>query len=321
MPGRPTPSDVHVDSIRTELSIAYMNERQYFAGDAIAPLCPVNKQSDKYATFDRGDFMRIQMELGASGAPAPIMEFGTSSDTYFCDKYHGKAFLPDELLENADEGYALDKAYVEFVTHQALLQRDKLIADNFWTTGIWGTDKTPGTKWSATSSTPYEDLRTGCRTIQQAIGRWPTDLILGADVADTLIDHPDTLDRVKGGATSNTPATVKLEAIAAELKLKRVTEAAAVYNTASAGATVSMSPLFDTNDALLIYRPDSPAKFTPSGAYTFVWSPFDGVQGARVGIKTWRQDDPDGEYFRGMIYVDPKVTASEAGYFFNEATS
>lgn len=321
MPSLPSIHDLHVDTLRTELSIAYMNDREFYAGDAIAPLCPVNKMSDKFPTFDRGDWMRIQMEQGAPGVAAPIMQFGVSSDTYYCAKYHGKAFLGDEERGNADEGYAIDRAKVMFVTEQALLQREKLIADALWTTGIWGTDKTPTTKWSATSSDPYGDLRIGCRTIQQAIGKWPTDLILGADVADTLVDHADTLDRVKGGATTSQPASVKLEQIAAALQLKRVTVAAAVYNTSSAGAAVSMSPFYDTNDALLIYRPDSPQKFEPSGAYTFVWTPFDQVKGANVGIKTWRVDDPDGEFFRSMMYIDPKVTASAAGYFFNEATS
>lgn len=319
----PLPSihDVHVDSVRQEMSIAYMNDREYLAGDAIAPIVPVDKKSDKYPTFDRGDFMRLQMQQGTDDSPAPMMGFGVSTGTYYCEKYHGKAFLSNEKKANAKNEYDLDRAYVEFVAHQALLQREYLIATAYWTTGTWGTDKTPGTKWSASSSDPWGDLRTGCRTIQQATGKWPTDLVLGADVWDTLADHADTLDRIKGGATSGDPASVKPEQIAAELQLKRCTIAAAVYNTASAGATVSMSPLYDTNDALLVYRPDSPEQFTPSCGYTFVWSEFDTVKDGSVAIKTWREEDPDGEYFRGTLYLDPKITASVAGYFFNEATS
>jgi hypothetical protein len=229
--------------------------------------------------------------------------------------------LADEDRTTAAGEFELDKAHVEFINDQALLKREELIASKFFTTSVWGTDSTPGTKWSAANSTPYPELRTGCRTIQQAVGFWPTDLILGADVWDTLADHADTLARITGMGQSTDPAVVLPSQIAQILGLKRVTIAAASYNTASAGATVSMSPLYDTNDALLIYRPDNPQKFTPSGAYTFSYSPYDRVKGKSVAIETWRDRDPDGEYFRGNMYLAPKITASEAGYFFNEATS
>lgn len=317
----PTINDVHVDSVRTEMSIAYMNQREFLAADAIAPILVVNKQSDLYAKYSRADFMRRQMGKVADSSSSPVMEFGIATEAYYCQTYRGKAFLSDQKRSNATNEFELDKAYVEFVTHQALLEREAIVAANFWTTGVWGTDSTPGTKWSAASSDPYGDLRTGCRTIQQAIGHWPTDLIVGADVADELLDHADTLDRIKYSGTNQDPAKVSLEQIAAILGLKRVTVAAAVNNTASAGATASMSPLYDTNDALLIYRPDTPSQFAPSGAYTFSWSPYDEVKNGAASIKTWRDDDPDGEWFRASMSFDPKVTASEAGYFFNEATA
>jgi hypothetical protein len=314
-------SDVHVGGLRRELSIAYSNDRAFLAGDAIAPLCPVNKSTDLYPEFSRADWMRIQMELGTDEDPAPRMSFGVSTSTYACKKYHGKAFLSDEKRTEADDEFELDKAYIEFVTDQALLKREKVIADAYWTTSVWGTDYTPSTKWSSSSSDPFGELRTGCRTIQTAIGRWPTDLVLGSDVADTLADHADVLDRIKGGAKPSDPANMRLEHLASALGLQRVTVAEATYNTAGAGATVSMSQLFDPHDALLIYRPAKPMKFTPSGAYTFCWTPFDSVQGESVAIKTWRTDDPEGEYFRGALHVDPKITASAAGYFFDEATA
>ena len=317
----PTVNELHVDGVRTELSIAYMNERQFLAADAIAPLVTVNKQSDLYAKWSRADFMRRQMGLVADNAPSPIMSMGVATENYFCKTYRGKYFVSDQQRSNASNEFELDKAAVAFVTHQALLEREAAVAAALFTTGVWGTDSTPGTKWSAASSDPYGDLRTGCRAIQSATGFWPTDLVVGADVADTLLDHADTLDRIKGGATNGDPASVKLEQIAAELGLKRVTTAAATNNTASAGATVAMAPMYDTNDALLIYRPDTASTFAPSGAYTFSWAEFDDVKDGAAAIKTWRDDDPDGEWFRAQMSLAPKVTASEAGYFFDEATA
>jgi hypothetical protein len=317
----PTINDVHIDSLRSELSVAYWNDRKFFAGDAIAPIVKVDKKSDLYAVWDRADTMRIQFGLVAEGDSSPIIEMNMSTESYRCKAYKGKVFISDEKRANADSELKLDEAHVRLVNEQALLKREKLIADAFWATSKWGTDSTPSTKWSASSSTPIEDLRVGCRKIQSETGFWPTDLILGADVEDTLLDHSDIIDRISGGARPGDPAVVELEQLAAILKLKRVTSAAATYNSASAGATAVMAPLYDTNDALLVYRPDSPEMFTPSAAYTFSWAEFDDVSEGGAAIKSWRDDDPDGEWMRGQLNLDPKITASAAGYFFNEATS
>lgn len=317
----PTVSDLHVDTVRTELSIAYMNQREFLAADAICPIVQVSKQSDYYGTYSREDFMRVQMGSVGASTPAPIMSFGVSKEQFFCLPYSGKVFLPDQARDNAKNEYEIEKAYVAFVNHQAQLKREAVVASKFWTTSVWATDYTPGTKWSSSSSTPFADLRVGCRTIQQAIGWWPTDLVLGADCWDTLCEHADTLDRIKGGATTKDPANVRPEQLAQILGLKRVTIAAAAYNTSSAGVSASMSPLYDTNDALLIYRPDSPTQFVPSGAYCFSWSPYDKISNGAAAIRTWREDDPQGEWFLGEMNFDPKVTCSYAGYFFNEATA
>jgi hypothetical protein len=303
------------------MSIAYMNQREFLAADAIAPILPVKKKSDLYATWSRADWMRRQMKQVADNAPSPIMSHAVSTTAYMCLDYRGKTFVSDAMRENAMGEFELDQANVNFVTHQALLEREAVVAANFWTTGVWGTDATPSTLWSAGSSDPYGDMRTGCRTIFNATGKWPTDLVLGTDCWDTLAEHADTLARITGGSTTQNPAEVKPEQIAQILGLKRVTIAGAINNTASAGATISMAAVYDVNDALLVYRPDSPGQFEPSGGYTMSWTPFDNVKDGAAAIKTWRSEDPDGEWFRGQMYMAPVVTSSVSGYFFNEATS
>jgi hypothetical protein len=317
----PTARDLHVDGVRSEISVDYSNDRQFLAGDAIAPILSVDKRSDKYGIWNKADSMRIQMGKVATGSPSPIMERSVSTGSYECEHYKGKTFIADEERANAKGEFELEQANVKFVNDQALLQREKLIADAFFVTGVWDTDKVVTTKWSAGSSTPYQDLRVGCRAIQAATGFWPTDLILGADVEDTLLDHADTIARVSGGARPGDPAIVTLDQIAAILKLKRVTSAAAVYNSASAGVTASMATLYDTNAALLVYRPDTPSKFSPAAAYTFSWQEFDNVSAEAAAIKSWRTDDPDGEWFRGQMCIDPKVVSTASGYFFSAATS
>ena len=316
----PTVRDLHQPGVRQELSIAYMNDREFLAADAIAPIVDVDKQTDYYAEWSRADSMRIQTQQVGPDAPLPIMEYAVSATKYNALRYGGKVFISDVKRANAKNEYELDKAMVAFVQHQILLQREKVVADTLFTTSTWATDSTPSTKWSAASSDPLGDLETGMSTIQGAIGKNPTDLILGEDVWKTLKHHSDITGRITGGSTTDNPARVMPEHLAALIGVKRVTIAAATYNASSAGSAASMSRLYDTNDALLIYRPDSPGQFEPSGAYTFSWSEFDDVRDGAAALGSYRTDDPKGEMLTGESYFVPVVTASAAGYF-NEATS
>jgi hypothetical protein len=313
----PTVADVHVDSLRTEMSVMYIQDEDSFVAQAGAPLLTVDKQSDKYAVWSKADYMRRQMRKIADGDPAPKMGFAVdTSNTFYCHTYGGKKFLSDRQRANYDTPLKADQASVKFVTQQGLIERDTAFAAAAWTTGVWGTDKTPTTEWDATNGDPIGDIRVGIRTIKRSTGRKPNTLIMGADVWDTIQDHADFTDRIK----YTREAVVTEDLVARVFGLKNVRVADAVYNSAGAGATATMAEIFDPDDALLLYVADSPSHDEPSALYTFSWAEFDGIKGTgAAAIKTWREDDPDGEFFRGMMSFDVKVVASDCGYFFRTA--
>ena len=313
----PTVADVHVDTLRTEMSVMYIQSEDGYIAQAAAPLLTVDKQSDKYAVWSKADFMRRQMRKIADADPAPVMSFAVdTSNTYFANTYGGKKFLSDRQRANYDTPLKADQATVNFVTQQGLIERDFQFATAAWGTGIWGTDLTPSNEWDATNGDPIGDIRTGCRTIKKNTGRYPNVLVIGADVWDTIQDHADFTDRIK----YTTEAIVTEDLVARVFGLKKVIVADSVYNSAGAGATATMSEIFDPDDALLMYVADAPSHDEPSALYTFSWSEFDGIKGTgAAAIKTWREDDPDGEWFRGMMSFDVKVVASDCGYFFKTA--
>ena len=47
---QPTLNDVHVDAILTNISVAYMQDRDNFIADKVFPVIPVDKKSDKFFT-------------------------------------------------------------------------------------------------------------------------------------------------------------------------------------------------------------------------------------------------------------------------------
>jgi hypothetical protein len=302
------------------MSIAYVQDNTKFVADKVAPLLSSDKRSDKYAIWSKADFLRRQMRQMGENDPAPEMSFAVdTSNTYYCKTYGGKKFLSDQQRANYDTPLKADRATVNFVTQQALIERDALWAANCFQASTWANDSTPATTWDSSSATPIDDMRTGIRTIKSSIGALPgkIKLVLGADVWDKLQDHTTLLDRIKHTQTG----VVTTDLLAQVLDIGDVVVAETIYNSSSAGAAGSYAEIFNPKDALLIYVTDSPSHDEPSGSYTFSWDQFDNVKDGNVAIKTWRQDDPDGEYFRAMLSFDPKVVATDCGYFFDGAVA
>jgi len=64
---QPTARDVHVNAPLTNISIAFLQSQDSFVASRVFPSIPVMKQSDRYYTYDRGDFNRDEMQLRAPG--------------------------------------------------------------------------------------------------------------------------------------------------------------------------------------------------------------------------------------------------------------
>ena len=62
---QPTPSDVHVDAILTNISVAYIQDQNYFIANKVFPSIPVEKQSDKYFKYTKGDWFRDEAAVRA----------------------------------------------------------------------------------------------------------------------------------------------------------------------------------------------------------------------------------------------------------------
>ncbi|MFN9111239.1 MAG: hypothetical protein ACK5XN_14350, partial [Bacteroidota bacterium] len=61
----PTPGDVHVNAPLTNISIAFLQNAANFVATRVFPNIPVQKQSDRYYVYERGDFNRDEMQLRA----------------------------------------------------------------------------------------------------------------------------------------------------------------------------------------------------------------------------------------------------------------
>lgn len=322
----PTPGDVHVNAPLTNISIAFLQSDTNFIANKVFPNIPVSKQSDRYYTYDRGDFNRDEMQLRAPATPSAGGGYRLdNTPTYFCNRWSFHKDIPDEVRANADVALNPDREAALFITHKALIRREKLFVSNFFTTGKWGTDITgvSGTpsggqvkKWNDATSTPIVNIRDQKRAIAQSTGFEPNKLVLGRATYDALLNHPEIIDRIKYGQTAGGPAIVNRQTMAALFEVDEILVMNAIENTGVEGQNNSHAFIGGAH-ALLTYATPTPGLMTPTGGYIFSWTGLmgSGAEGNRV--RSFRMDMLDADRVEIDFCFDMKLIAGELGVFFN----
>lgn len=316
----PTAGDVHVNRPLTNFSMKFLQSQTAFVALQAFPNISVSKQSDLYYVFDKDDFLRDEAEERADGTESAGGGFTLSTDPYFAKVYAYHKDVTDRQRANQDDQIQLDESASQFVTHKLLLRRERLFSARFFSTGIWGTDLTPATKWSAANSTPIADIRTAKRTVQLNTGYRPNKMLIGREAWDTLLENDELLSRIIGGATKDVPAEVQKALVAQLFELEQIHIMDAIVNPNKKGAASQSKSFIGGDNALLYYAPNTAALNEPTAAAQFSWTGLMGATGVGHRIKRFRMEALESDRIEGQMSFDYRVTAPELGYFFNDVS-
>jgi len=326
----PTAGAVHVDSALTNISVAFFQRAENFVAGRVFPNIPVDKQSDRYFTYDRGDFNRDEARERAPGTESAGSGFNLdNTPTYYAKVYAFHKDIPDQIVANADAAVNLERAAAEYVAHKMLIRKEKDFMTKFFQGGIWtndvdGVSGVPSAgqvkQWSdTTDGDPIGNIRTAKSTVMESTGFMPNTLLLGQRVFDALVDHPDIVDRVKysGGVGNQNPALVNEQTLAALFGVERIVVGRAIQNTAQDGLANDHS-FIAGKKALLCYSAPTPSLLAPTAGYTFSWQGYLGT-GNQFGIATsrFRMDHLKSERVEGEIAMDHKLVSADLGYFWD----
>ena len=320
---QPTQTDVHVDQILTNMSVAYIQNASMFVATKVFPVVTVQKQSDKYYTYPKGAWFRDEAEVRADGTEASGSGYGQSTDNYSCDVYAHKKDIGDQVRANADAPLSPDLDAVTFVSQRLMLRQEVQWVTDTFATGKWGTDAsfTTPTQWSTyTSSDPITDIETGKTTILKNTGFLPNKLVLGYEVYTKLKHHPDIVDRISGGATAANPALGSDALLARIFGVDEVIIPMAIKNTGKEGEADSFG-FTHGKHALLCYTTSTPGLLSPTAGYTFQWQGVSQGLGTEVGIKKFRMEALASDRVEGQIAFDNKIVSTDLGYFFNSVVA
>ena len=304
----PTSRQVHLDTALTNVSIAYRNAAYIF--DQIFPIVTVAKQSGKYFVFGQDAWYRDETAVRAPGTKAARADYTLSTSSYLCVEKALAKQVPDEVQENADDPLRPMITATEYVSDQLLKSIEiDVLTNAVFSTG-WSNSATPGTLWSSDAADPWGDIETGMNAVAQAIGREPNVAVIGRGLWRYLVNHPDVIDRIKGGATTNGPAVARMEAIAAIAGLEKVLVARSIRDTAVEGKTASKAFIGGTH-MFLGYVTPSAAIDNPTAGYVFQWKTRE--------VNRYREDQEHADVVEARASWDVLVTAPDSGYLIKSA--
>ena len=320
---QPTLSDVHVNSPLTDISVAFIQESRNYIAPKVFPVVPVSKQADRYFKYNRTDFLRQVAQMRAPGTESAGGGMRLdNTPSYYCDMYAVHKDIPDQLKANADAALNLERDTTIWATQQLMMKRDQLFATNYFSTGVWATDRqgvgagpagTQFLQWDAAGSTPIEDIYTSRYNMVQATGYAPNVLVLGADTFKTLVNHPDVLDRIK----YTQQGVVSEDLLANLVGVDRVVVAFATNVTSAEGAAAETNAFIcNSKGALLCYSAPAPSLMQPSAGYIFSWTGYLGAGSEGNRIRRFRMEQLAADRIEGELAMSMEMVSSNLGVFF-----
>jgi len=331
-----TPSQVHIDQPLTNLTLAYVQEQTNFIADKVFPLVGVERQSDKYYIYDRDNMNRAgDVKKLAPRTEVNRIGMSISNDAYFADVYGLGMDFDEQTLANEDAALDIRSAGSTTLMNRLMIHRENQFATTFFTSGVWGTDwagvadgdndtAAEVTNWDDyTNSTPIQDVTRLSRTIQLKSGGFrPNTMVVGKEVRDALINNPDILERLNGGATVTNTAMVTNAKLAEIFEVENFYVMEAVENDSVEGVAESNS-FIGGNNVLMVHAPSSAGLMTPASGLTFAWNNIPGASNLGVTVESFSDDalkrQQVAEHIQVKMSYDMKVVGADLGGFISSA--
>lgn len=319
----------HIDRPMSDISIAYLQSAENFIAGQVFPRVAVEKQSDLYYVYDRGDFNRNTMRMRAPDAQSVGDSYSLATEPYYCPVYSLHRDIPDVAPLNADKPIDMYRDTTVFLTQKALIFRESMWAEKFFVQGSgWATELTsvpynpyvdvpPGmfVSWGDRDhSSPISDIELAKQKQKEETGFDPNTLVLGRKVYDALTYNQDLVDRVKYGQTPGNPAKVDRQSMAKILEVDRVLVMNAIENLSPEGQ-LARHEFIGGDNALLCYVPPNPGLMTPSAGYHFTWE-YSAYAREGISVSNMRMPRIRANRLEVELSFDSRMVGAELGTLF-----
>jgi len=319
-----TATDVkRFDKYLTNFSLDLMQNDSVFRARSIMPTVPVQNQADFYRIYDQGAFLKPQMKPLADGTQTAAMEYDYTEGTYAIKVWGVHKDTGPMAYANADSDLNLDRRTVAALTRQVMLHEEIQWHNAFFGTGKWSTDltgvaATPSAgeflQFNDAASDPIGTIKSAITQNQILSGGFRVNtMVMSRVVFDTLVEHPDIVDRINRGQTTG-PAIANEQSLAAIFGLERVVVIDAVVDQSGS------NEMLGGNGILLVYLDGMAGMEGVTAGVRFEWSRLN--QFMTIGNTVLRYEHPLAE---GTVRhecksaFDYRITAPDLGVYLADA--
>lgn len=307
--GNATGRDLHVDQLLTQIAINY--RPQNMIADQIAPIVNVQKETDLYPVFNRGEAFAIEKTQRARGAQANRITRSVSSANYSAKNYAlaYDVYIEDRANMDAAYQFELDAGAVRYLQNKLMLDWDRrtlLLA----VAGVSTTFLT-GSSWiGATQGDPVSMIWRMQEQVQSVTAQKPNSLIFGWRAWNLARRNSNFRSFVQG--LNNGGGNLSREQIRQAFEVDRLLVADGFYNPANENQTATFSNYFPADAVMAYYAPLAPSREEPSFLYSFRWvNPQLGTPMAAMRHEYESRTRVEG--IECQYYQDEKITGSEYG--------
>lgn len=304
-----TGRDLHVDQNLSNVAMGYRADG--FIADMVAPIVPVQKQSDRYVIYSRRDVLRVEDTKRAQGTQANVITRSVSSATFYAENYALKDRLSLEDRENMDQAYRnqLLNGRTQFITGKLQLDWENRVASLVTNTSNVGSSAGVSSAWSAGTADVIGDINTALDAAHDLTGKRPNTLVLGEDAWRSARRSTDVRNIIFG--TNNGGGFASRQAFADLFEVDKVLIGGAFKDSANEAQAEGLAKIW-LDHVLCAYVAPNPTTEDPSFMYSFRWT--------RPGLPNMTAErhpfDPKtkSEEIEVGYYQDEIVTGAEYGY-------
>lgn len=310
----------HIPAALADYSVKCLQDTSvYKMANALAPLKPVQKETDKYYIYSVAENFRNTNNIRTDKSVAREVGLtGLTQGSYILEEYAQKYLVSDRERANADPAVNPEMDAMEEITGNLLRERNLTCAKVFWTDTSFSTNHaslTAGTGQydiDTTTSSPIEDADTALIAVLKATGKKVNGGVMGPNTAKILKRHSDILDRVKWSERG----IVTEDILAVILGVGNVTVDETIYRTTDEGISATTDFIFDKR--ILYYHNETNPKLRSAN----LGITFSGLSGGLMPkTKRYRDENRNGDYIELSWMYDMRIVQSLSGYLLSDVHS
>lgn len=313
--GSATGRDLHIDAVLSQMAMGYRPEG--FIADMIFPTVNVQKQSDLYMVFDRGDRMRVEDTTRAPGTPARRVTEAVGSATYFARNYAlaGAAVLEDKANADPMQLANIVNGKATFILDKLMLDWESRVARMVTSGSNVGSSSAVASAWNG-AGVPINNINTALDNVYNANGVRPNRIVMGVNAWKSFRRDSTVRNLIFG--TNNGGGYPNTDQCKGLFDVDEILIGGAFQNTAQEGQAETLASIW--NDQVLVYyAPPAPTVERPSFGYNFRWAAA-GLPNMQVERHPY-DSVIKAELIEAGYYQDEKITGASYGFLLKSVNS